>query len=130
MVPLKFLRKRSSRFGATCWGITTPQANRADGLCKYCKGLPHPLPMLACESLYPNMWHQILNFFFLNISMASLFFQYNFYFIYMRFLDGVPRANSMYVAINIPNLATFLIACFERISCFSCAMEQICIDTD
>ena len=49
MVPLKFLRKRSSRFGATCWGITTHQANRADGLCKYCKGLPHPS---ACASLW------------------------------------------------------------------------------
>ena len=33
MVPLKFLRKRSLTFGATCWGITTHQANRADGLC-------------------------------------------------------------------------------------------------
>ena len=33
MVPLKFLRKRSSRFGATCWGITNHQATRADGLC-------------------------------------------------------------------------------------------------
>ena len=51
MVPLKFLRKRSSRFGATCWGITTHQANRADGLCKYlckyCKGLPYPPAQLA-----------------------------------------------------------------------------------
>ena len=53
------------------------------------KASPTPLPVLACESLYPNMWHQILNFFFLKISMAPLFFQYNFYFINMWFLDGV-----------------------------------------
>ena len=53
------------------------------------KASPTPLPVLACESLYPNMWHQNLNFFFLKISMAPLFFQYNFYFIDMWFLDGV-----------------------------------------
>ena len=27
--------------------LTTCQANRADGLCKYCKGLPHPPAQLA-----------------------------------------------------------------------------------
>ena len=30
-VPLKQLGKRSSRFGATCWGITTHEASWAGG---------------------------------------------------------------------------------------------------
>ena len=90
MVPLKFLRKRSSRFGATCWGITTHQANRADGLCKYCKGLPHPSAQFSLTSRYTLSSDTSFPYiFFLKISMAPLFFQYNFYFINLWFLDGV-----------------------------------------
>ena len=43
------------------------------------KASPTPLPMLACELLYPNMWHQILNFFFPTISVVPMAFQYNFF---------------------------------------------------
>ena len=66
----------------------TGQANRADGLCKYCKGLPPPPTQLAYESLYPNMWHQILNFFFPNISLVHMAFQYIFFLIDPFFLTG------------------------------------------
>ena len=48
MVPLKFLRKRCME--KRCHlidSITIGPANRAVGLCKYCKGLPHPPAQLA-----------------------------------------------------------------------------------
>ena len=48
------------------------------------KASPTPLPVLACESLYPNMWHQILNFFFPTISVVSIFFDWPI------FSNGVP----------------------------------------
>ena len=52
------------------------------------KASPTPLPVLACESLYPNMWHQILNFFFPTISVVPMAFQYNFFLIGPFFLTG------------------------------------------
>ena len=54
------------------------------------KASPTPLPVLACESLYPNMWHQILNFFFPTISVVPMAFQYNFFLIGPVFLTGCP----------------------------------------
>ena len=50
-VPLKYLGKRSSRFGATCWGVTTQQASWAGGwvmaYAKSVKASPTPLLNLA-----------------------------------------------------------------------------------
>ena len=79
MVPLKFLRKRSSRFGATCWGITTHQANRADGLCKYCKGLPHPpahasLWVVIPQHVAPNLELLFPNYFSGTYGISVQFF--------------------------------------------------------
>ena len=89
MVPLKFLRKRSSRFGATCWGITTHQANRADGLCKYCKGLPHPS---ACASLWvviPQHVAPNLELLFPNYFSGTYGISVQFFFDWSSFSNGV-----------------------------------------
>ena len=101
MVPLKFLRKRSSRFGATCWGITTHQANRADGLCKYCKGLPHPS---ACASLWvviPQHVAPNLELLFPNYFSGTYGISVQFFLIGPVFLTG--WASRMLCAIQILN---------------------------
>ena len=93
MVPLIFLRKRSSRFGATCWGITTHQANRADGLCKYCKGLPHPS---ACASLWvviPQHVAPNLELLFPNYFSGTYGISVQFFFDWPSFSNGVRRHN-------------------------------------
>ena len=48
----KSLGKRCFRLCATWWGVTTHQASWADGLCKYCKGLPHPSAYASLMSRY------------------------------------------------------------------------------
>ena len=59
------------------------------------KASPTPLPVLACESLYPNMWHQILNLFFPTISVVPMAFLYNFFLIGPFFLTGCPDQYEM-----------------------------------
>ena len=46
-VPLKYLGKRSSRFGATCWGITTHQASWQGGGGRPLQYLDRPSALLA-----------------------------------------------------------------------------------
>ena len=86
MVPLKFLRKRSLRFGATCWGITTHKANRADGLCKYCKGLPHPpahasLWVVIPQHVAPNLELLFPNYFSDTYGISVQFFLLSHFFL-------------------------------------------------
>ena len=89
MVPLKFLRKRSSRFGATCWGITTPQANRADGLCKYCKGLPHPPAHASLWVVIPQHVAPNLELLFPNYFSGTYGISVQFFFDWSIFSNGV-----------------------------------------
>ena len=44
--------KDTGKRGVTWWGVTTHQASWADGLCKYCKGLPHPAYPASLMSCY------------------------------------------------------------------------------
>ena len=89
MVPLKFLRKRSSRFGATCWGITTHQANRADGLCKYCKGLPHPPAHASLWVVIPQHVAPNLELLFPNYFSGTYGISVQFFFDWPIFSNGV-----------------------------------------
>ena len=97
MVPLKFLRKRSSRFGATCWGITTPQANRADGLCKYCKGLPHPPAHASLWVVIPQHVAPNLELLFLKNFNGTYGISVHFFFDWPIFSNGVwPRLGLLF----------------------------------